>query len=149
MTPPPQPPSVPFWCDIYQAAFSGQKIRAGNVFSNSSSAYERINNSEGKRYDTDPYAIMIYQPHVHPRDISEIPAEGRWISASIKRARFKAPQLISCACFVLAQPSTFRWEPPLRKLSRCRRLFAFFPPVHFAHLSYWNLVQEALLLSKI
>lgn len=53
------------------------KYGTGNVFSNSSSVYELINNSEEKRYDTDLYAIMIYQPHVHPGYISQIPAEGR------------------------------------------------------------------------
>lgn len=57
-------------------------------FQTAAPAYERINNSEGKRYDTDPYAIMIYQPHVHPDDFSKIPAEGRWRSAFIKRVRF-------------------------------------------------------------
>lgn len=72
------PPSPPlFDARFIKRLLVAKKIRAGNVFSNSSPAYERINNSEGKRYDTDPYAIVIYQPHVHPRDISEIPAEGR------------------------------------------------------------------------
>ncbi len=118
-------PWTPLWCEIHQAAFSGQ-VRTGNVFSNSSSAYELINNSEEKRYDTDLYAIMIYQPHVHPCYISKIPAEGRWISATIKTAHFKATQLISCAYFVLIQPSIFRYSALCWKLLRCRKLFAFF-----------------------
>jgi len=46
------------------------------MFSNSSSAYGVINNSEEKRYDTDPYAIRIYQHHIHPLDISQPPVEG-------------------------------------------------------------------------